>query len=55
MRHWDGSIFTFEPSGEDANAGSVSEMTFAIGPSGQASSVTIELFKENGWGRFARR
>ena len=55
LSHWDGSVFTFEPSGENANAGSASEVTFAPGPSGQASSVTIDIFKESGWGRFTRR
>jgi hypothetical protein len=54
LRHWDGDVFTYEPSGENANAGSISKATFTK-PSGQAKALVIETYQDSGWARFARR
>ncbi len=55
LRHWDGNVFTFVPSGENANAGSVSKVTFTVRSPGQADQLVIEFFESSGWARFGRR
>lgn len=54
LRHWDGDSYTFEPTGESANPGSVSKVTFARGRSGRATSMTIEYYQQDGMGTFNR-
>ena len=53
LRHWSGDSFTFEPGGENANEGSVSEVSFRMGATG-AEAVTVEFWDANGLGTFAR-
>lgn len=48
LRHWDGDIFAFEPSGENAPPGSVSSAIFDNG------TLTLDYFDENGLGKFTR-
>ena len=55
LSHWDGDVFTFEPSGENANAGSVSKVTFTMKPAGRADRADVEFFDDTGWGAFVRR
>ena len=55
LRHWDGSTFTYEPSGENANAGSISKVTFTMKSTGLASALAIEFYQDTGWERFIRR
>ena len=55
LRHWGGNVFTYDPGGENANAGSISKVTFAMNSDGQAADLSIEFYQESGWGRFARR
>jgi hypothetical protein len=55
LSHWDGDVFTFEPSGENANAGSISKVTFAVQATGRADKVDVEFFDDSGWGTFVRR
>jgi CubicO group peptidase (beta-lactamase class C family) len=54
LSHWDGSVFTFEPLGENANAGSISKVTFTMNADGRATEVDVEFFDSTGWGTFAR-
>jgi hypothetical protein len=53
--HWDGNVFTYYPSGESANTGSISKVTFTLDPAGRAASLAIEYYEDSGWSRFARR
>jgi CubicO group peptidase (beta-lactamase class C family) len=53
LRHWDGDTFVFEPRGENASEGSVSEVSFRVGD-GRAEAVTVEFWNEAGLGTFAR-
>jgi uncharacterized protein DUF3471 len=55
LRHWDGDSYVCEPSGESANPGSVSKVTFARGRGGRATAMTIEYFQQDGMGTFTRR
>lgn len=55
LRHWDGDTYVYEPSGESANPGSVSKVSFARGPEGRATSMTIEYYEQEGMGTFLRR
>jgi CubicO group peptidase (beta-lactamase class C family) len=55
LRHWDGNVFTYYPSGESANTGSISKVTFTLDPAGRAASLAIEYYEDSGWSRFARR
>ncbi|HLY89387.1 MAG TPA: serine hydrolase [Acetobacteraceae bacterium] len=55
LSHWDGDVFTFEPIGENANAGSISKVTFAVKATGRADKVDVEFFDDSGWGAFVRR
>jgi hypothetical protein len=54
LRHWDGNVFTYVPSGENANAGSISKVRFTM-KSGQGAMLTIERYQDTGWAEFARR
>jgi CubicO group peptidase (beta-lactamase class C family) len=53
LRHWSGDTFVFEPRGENANPGSVSEVAFRIAGD-RAEAVTIEFWNESGLGTFTR-
>jgi hypothetical protein len=55
LRHWDANVFAYKPSGESANGGSISQVTFTINAAGQAASLAIEYYDASGWSRFARR
>jgi hypothetical protein len=55
LRHWDGNDFVFSLEDEDAAAGSASQVTFEPGEAGKVRAVTVEVFKESGFGRFVRR
>lgn len=48
MTHWDGDVFTFVPTGENAPAGSISKATFA------GNTVTLEFFDEDKLGTFTK-
>lgn len=52
LRHWNGDVFAYDPTGE--NAVGPSAFTFAIGSDGHASSVVVENLNENGLGTFKR-
>ncbi|MFW0789064.1 serine hydrolase [Gordonia sp. CPCC 205333] len=54
LTHFDGDTFTFEPSGENANHGSVSEVRFAY-EGDRARSVWVEFWDEDRQGTFRRR
>jgi CubicO group peptidase (beta-lactamase class C family) len=55
LRHWDGNEFAYTPTGENAPDGSVSTVTFTMGPSGQATGMAIEFFAASGRGDFVRK
>jgi hypothetical protein len=55
LSHWDGNVFTFDPSGENANAGSISKVIFTMMAAGRADKADVEFFDDTGWGTFARR
>ena len=55
LHHWDGNVFTYVPSGENANAGSISKVTFTMKAPGQAGALAIERYQDTGWAEFARR
>lgn len=48
LTHWDGDVFTFEPDGENAPAGTISKATFT------ADTVVLEFFDADGLGTFTR-
>ena len=53
LTHWDGSIFTMVPTGENAPDGSVSEVSFDL--SGDtASALTVEFWNQENLGTFRR-
>ncbi len=54
LRHWDGPVFVYAPSGENAPDGSVSAVTFTMGPSGAAASFTNEFYAASGLNSFVR-
>jgi len=54
LEHWDGDVFTFTPSGENAPPGSISQVTFERPGSGPAAALTIEFLDEYGLGTFHR-
>jgi CubicO group peptidase (beta-lactamase class C family) len=55
LAHWDGDVFTFAPSGENANDGSISKVTFTMKERARADKVDVEFFDSTGWGTFVRR
>ena len=55
LRHWEGDTYVYEPSGESANPGSMSKVSFARGPEGRATAMTIEYYEQEGMGTFLRR
>ncbi len=55
LHHWDGDVFTYAPSGENANAGSISKITFSLNAPAQAAALDIEFYHDSGWDRFTRR
>jgi hypothetical protein len=52
MTHWDGNVFSFFPTGE--NAVGITAATFAPATGGQASSLTLEYYNAEGLGVFTR-
>jgi CubicO group peptidase (beta-lactamase class C family) len=55
LHHWDGDVFTYTPSGEDANDGSISKVTFSPKSRARAAALDIEFYRDSGWSRFTRR
>jgi CubicO group peptidase (beta-lactamase class C family) len=55
LRHWDGSVFAYTPSGENASDGSVSAVTFTAPSGSRASALAIEFYAESGRGEFIRQ
>ncbi len=55
LHHWDANVFTYAPSGENANAGSISKITFSLKSPVQAAALDIEFYRDSGWGHFPRR
>jgi CubicO group peptidase (beta-lactamase class C family) len=55
LRHWDGNVFVYTPTGENAPDGSVSKATFTMDAAGRAASLVIEYFAASGRGDFIRR
>jgi CubicO group peptidase (beta-lactamase class C family) len=55
LRHWDGNVFVFTPTGENAPDGSISAVTFTIDGADRASALAIEFFAGSGRGDFVRR
>jgi CubicO group peptidase (beta-lactamase class C family) len=55
LAHWDANTFTFTPSGENANAGSISRASFNAPLKGRASELTIEYLNGQGLGIFRRK
>jgi len=53
LKHWDGNLFVFETTGE--NALGLSGAEFVIGPSGSADSLILERYNKTGLGTFKRR
>jgi len=53
LEPWDGDVFAFTPSGENAPEGSRSSVTFALGSAG-ASTMTVQFFDGNGLGTWTR-
>lgn len=53
LTHWSGDTFVFAPTGENAPAGSVSQVTFASLAGGQ--SMTVEFLDQHGLGTFTRK
>lgn len=54
LTHWDGNVFTYRPTGESANPGSVSAVTFTRPGHEPATAMTIEYFAQDGVGTFTR-
>ncbi|GGL99883.1 serine hydrolase [Nakamurella endophytica] len=54
LTHWDGDVWTYQPSGESANPGSVSAVTFARSGQGAATSMDIEFYEQDGEGVLRR-
>ena len=53
LTHWDGNVFSFYPTGE--NAVGITAATFTPNPAGtQAGSVTLEYYNDDGLGTFTR-
>jgi hypothetical protein len=51
LRHWDGNVSTYTPSGENAPDGSIAALTFSTNP----ASFSNDLYNESGMNRFVRR
>ena len=52
LTHWNGSVFSMLPRGE--NATGIGAVTFVGTDSGQASTVLVESLDGNGLGTFKR-
>jgi CubicO group peptidase (beta-lactamase class C family) len=52
MTHWDGNVFSFFPTGE--NALGITAATFAPATGSQATSLTLEYYNAEGLGVFTR-
>ena len=50
---WDGDVFSFVPTGENAPEGSLSSATFTRGPDG-VDALTLEFFDSQGLGTWRR-
>lgn len=55
LRHWDGNVFVYSPTGENAPDGSVSALTFAMDASGRATGFAIDFYAASGCGDFIRK
>ncbi|XAS75059.1 serine hydrolase [Dermatophilaceae bacterium Sec6.4] len=53
LNHWDGSTFSFIPTGENAPAGSLSSAKFVVSH-GKASAVTLQFFDAQKHGTWTR-
>lgn len=53
LTHFDGDTFTLAPRGENANAGSISQVRFTVGGD-RATSVWVEFWDEHGKGTWRR-
>ena len=53
LRHWSGDRFVLMPRGENANAGSLSEVAFRV-TDRRAEAVTVEFWNQEGLGSFTR-
>jgi CubicO group peptidase (beta-lactamase class C family) len=54
LSHWDGDVFTYAPSNENAPPGTISRVTFGAFDGARAGSLHIELLDEAGQGTFLR-
>jgi len=52
LMHWDGNLFVFETTGE--NALGLSGAEFHIGSDGRAEALTLERYDKEGRGTFQR-
>lgn len=52
LEPWDGDVFAFTPSGENAPEGSRSSATFVLGPTG--ATMTLQFFDTHGLGTWTR-
>lgn len=52
LTHWDGPLFSYWPGGESTPW--ISAVTFALGPDGTATAMTVEILDGNGLGTFTR-
>jgi hypothetical protein len=52
LTHWDGNVFSFFPTGE--NALGITAATFAPNTGNRATSLTLEYYNAEGLGVFTR-
>lgn len=55
LTHWDGDVFSINPSSENQTDGSVSSVTFKRAGDKPAHELMIEFLNDNGLGQFIRR
>ncbi len=55
LRHWDGNVFVYYPSDENAPDGSIATATFTLDDPNRASALALEVFAASGRGELARR
>ncbi len=55
LTHWDGDVFSINPSSENQTDGSVSSVTFKRAGDEPARELTIEFLNDSGLGQFMRR
>ena len=54
LAHWDGPVFTFTPSGENAPDGSRAAVRFTQSGTAPATAFTIDILDGDGMGTFSR-